>query len=113
MLEQATQRWVCDHCSDTIEDAKTGWFEWYNDENDVQTGFRIVHHDVKCMYNEQQLFKEGKLTKDMHLDYFVTSAGLEHLLEILERDEVKDKSEVSEMIKRIHVPGYEQRRFEE
>ncbi|MDN8590829.1 hypothetical protein Q0V21_18905 [Paenibacillus sp. 11B] len=113
MSVQATSEWICDKCGNPIEEARLGWFEWYSDSEDVQTGFRIVHHDQKCMYNETQLFQEGKSLKDMHLDHFTSPEGLLHLLEILERPGVKDKSEVSELIKRIHVPGYENERFED
>lgn len=107
----ALEQWVCDKCGEVIEKPSDGWLEWYSDADDIETGFRIVHHHENCMYNERQLFKEGKSVKDMHLEDFLGSHGLSYLLDILEREQVADKSDVAEVIRRLHVRGYEQERL--
>jgi hypothetical protein len=105
------EQWICDDCSELIEDVKDGWFEWYHHhDSGIEEGFRIVHHNKKCMYNDRALFREGKSNSDMHLDDFVGETGLLSLMTILERNTLKDREELFEMIRRLHVSYYEEAR---
>ncbi|MCM0627474.1 hypothetical protein M5J14_23660 [Lysinibacillus sp. OL1_EC] len=111
-LEPLNQ-WVCDSCGEIIDGPENGWLEWYRDINGSSNygkgkGFRIVHHDKKCMYNEHALFQQNKLTADMHLDSFVGPDGLVYLLSKIQYDSVEDNAELVEIIRRLHVPYYEE-----
>lgn len=112
---QLPTEWICDKCGTKIESVNKGWLEWY-EEVDESTGlprqaegFRIVHH-ISCMYNEEKMYREGKSVSDMHLDAFNTPSGLERLLEFIEEDSCKNNQEVTEIIKRLFVLGYEENR---
>jgi hypothetical protein len=102
------KQWYCDHCGEIIDCADNGWLEWLKEiDGDREDKFRIVHHDEKCMYNDKNLFRQGYLTRDMHLNHYVGPDGLNNLLEIMTRPGM-DQAEVIKIIRRIHVPYYEQ-----
>ncbi|MDF9844962.1 MULTISPECIES: hypothetical protein [unclassified Paenibacillus] len=105
------EQWVCDSCNQIINRVQDGWFEWYDDSNNQQTGFRIVHNNHQCMYNTRTLFAQGRSTRDMHLDAFVGGRGLVYLLSLIEHPEVTNKAEVTEMVRRLHVAHYEEARL--
>jgi hypothetical protein len=105
------QQWFCDSCGGLIEKPEDGWIEWYTEGDAyIASGYRIVHHDQRCMYNEHVLFQQGKMVSDNHLDDYVGPNGLVYLTRMLELDNLKDKSELIEMIRRLHVPYYEEAR---
>lgn len=105
------KQWICDSCGLVIEEPEDGWLEWYRElDTEKETGFRIVHHKKICMYNAQQQYNERKSVMDMHLDNYVGSDGLVKLLTILEYHSLKDKRDVVEIIRRLHVPHYEEAR---
>ena len=108
--------WICDACGQKITSAKDGWVEWL--ENGVEglkaRGLRLVHHRPSspraygCQYNDKETFKETRLmVSDLGLEFMVSHDGLMRLLSFLSRDEFLNKEEVLEMIKRLHIPGYE------
>ena len=105
------QYWYCDVCGKKIESVKDGWLEWvyFKDEegNGHARGLRIVHKDKRCMYDTQQEFKRDQGTiQDENLKCFLGSDGLMLLLELLAEGNIP-KEQVLEVIKRIHIPGYE------
>ncbi len=110
-LEPLNQ-WYCDSCGEMIETADDGWLEWYHerDEHFNNKGFRIVHHDSSCMYDTDVMFQQGKSTSDMHLNSFVGADGLVNLLSKIQYKSVKDEAELVEVIRRLHVPYYEEAR---
>lgn len=110
--------WICDTCGGIIEIAEDGWVEWHNP---VQNGkverrgqdLRLVHHtkshdqESKCQFdNHDRQF----MVKDVPLDWFLGSDGLMSLLALIAEDRVTSE-EVLEMIKRLHIPGYEHTRL--
>lgn len=107
-------QWVCDKCGELIESIDRGWLEWYHEaetyENNSDTGFRIVHDNERCMYNQSAMFSQGKSVSDMHLEDFTGDRGLVNLLSFIETKRIKDNEEFSEIIKRIHVSYYEEAR---
>ena len=62
------------------------------------------------MYNSKKLSLENKSLSDMHLSDFIGSDGLVTLLSHIEFNDVKDNSELVEIIRRLHVPYYEEAR---
>lgn len=111
----ALEQWCCDHCGEKIERVEDGWLEWYRDirseePNFKGKGFRIVHHSPKCMYDSREMYRENKLTADMHLEDFTGPDGLVYLLSFIENQRVEDPSELIEIIRRIHTPYYEEAR---
>lgn len=110
------QQWFCDSCSEVITKPSEGWLEWYRDllggdEFGKNKGFRIVHHDKRCMYDSRQMYhQQRKLTADMHLDSYVGADGLVSLLSKIQYDMNEDDVELVEIIRRLHVPYYEEAR---
>lgn len=107
--------WYCDHCGKIIKAPEEGWLEWYRDilgkhDQSNGKGFRIVHHKNECMYNSRQMFEENKLTADMYLIDFTGPDGLVYLLSFIEHERVENNAELIEIIRRIHVPYYEEAR---
>ena len=119
MTKKAT--WVCDSCGQAIEDVSHGWVEWLlRKEGDkyIGRGLRLVHHcsaheplDTRCQYRERNEYqRDESILNDLPLTDFVGPDGLITLLSFIARGELP-ADEVLEMIKRLHVPGYEQARF--
>ncbi len=117
-----TKTWICDTCGQEIIEASHGWVEWLRDVELVDSrpskGLRLVHHfpasplrgDSRCQYNgDEEFHTRGWSIRDMDLPYFLGPDGLMRLLSFLaEKDLPQD--EVLEMIKRLHIPGYEHAR---
>lgn len=107
---------ICDTCGQKITAASEGWVEWLMNRQKTSPegfGIRIVHHNAKsggdhgCQYNEHVEFeRSGATLNDLPLSFFTTSDGLMLLLSFIGR-EVLPKEEVIEIIKRLHIPGYE------
>ena len=107
--------WICDSCGGVIQSEDDGWLEWYKDvkpnhEFGKDKGFRIVHHTNRCMFNERAMFNDKKLTADLHLQRLCGPDGLVRLLSFIEHDYVEDNAELVEIIRRLHVPYYEEAR---
>lgn len=109
--------WRCDTCGETIDSAEHGWVEWKAVDTGGQfrkVGFRLVHSfpngrgDGGCMYNDRH-FASNESLSDLPLDSFLGPDGLMQLLEYTS-DNPASADELLEMIKRLHIPGYEQAR---
>lgn len=70
----------------------------------------MVHNKEECIYDSDTMFQEGKLISDMHLNSFVGADGLVNLLSKIQYDYVEDNAAVVEIIRRLHVPYYEEAR---
>lgn len=62
-----------------------------------------------CQYNEETR-NSNELVKDLDLESFLGADGLMQLLALIYDQEVPTE-EVLEMIKRLHIPGYEEARL--
>lgn len=112
------KQWICDSCGEIIEKPEDGWFEWYQDKKtDLSAGFRIVHHRDSCMYNDRVLNQQGRTTLDLNLTDVLGGGGLGYLLFSIELSEKKgvyklaDLEEFIEMIRRLHLPYWEEARL--
>lgn len=105
-------QWFCDSCGEVIETADDGWLEWYHKIDDYfnDKGFRIVHHGGSCMYDTDVMFRQGKSTSDAHLNSFVDADGLVNLLSMVQDKSVENEAELLEIIRRLHIPYYEEAR---
>jgi hypothetical protein len=118
--------WICDECCQIIEKAADGWVEWLETpvpgtEHEYKgSGLRLVHHvpvsprrkdrEMGCQYNGNAEFrKNGAQVSDLSLTDFVGADGLMNLLEMIQAEKVPKKHAL-EMIKRLHIPGYEHTR---
>jgi hypothetical protein len=86
--------------------------EWLASEDDYGRtkvmGLRLVH--VSCRYDERSEFlKNGSLVEGLPLERFVGPDGLMMLLSMLAQGEMP-RLELLELVKRVHIPGYEQTR---
>ncbi len=119
-----TDKWVCDTCGQTIKEAHDGWVEWIiaRDEEGNSRGrdMRIVHHypasPLKdkgipgCQFDQDfEYSKDGGIVLDLPLEDLLRPDGLMKLLAMISIGEVP-AGEVIEVIKRLHIPGYEQAR---
>lgn len=105
------EQWYCDHCGEIINTPDEGWLEWYNDyTNNKGKGYRIVHHDKRCMYNAKQMFAQNKSISDMHLREYIGPDGLVNLLSDIDYGVVENNSDLVEIIRRTHIPYYEEAR---
>jgi hypothetical protein len=115
--------WKCDTCGKTINSVEDGWVEWlsitdFEKNTSKDYGLRLVHHkpasprksEHGCQYDEQNEYKaDGAVVQDLPLEEYVGGFGLMNLLELIDEKELPSE-EVVEMIKRLHVPLYEQAR---
>jgi hypothetical protein len=116
--------WFCDTCGEPIETIEDGWIEWidYQDSEGNTKGrdFRLVHvlsaspyrnqREHGCHFDEQAEFKtdQGSVS-DLPLESFLGADGLMFLLSKIDEG-IISVAELLEMIKRLHIPGYEQAR---
>ena len=98
------EQFICDQCGRLIENVDEGWLEWYDDYKNPAHGFRIVHARQNCYYPD----KAG--VSDNHLVYFTGNDGLAVLLNLFKRRGVADQNELAEIIRRLHIPHYEEAR---
>lgn len=113
------QTWVCNTCGISIEKAADGNVEWINVPTNstewVARDMRIVHHitaslnapDGSCQFDEAKEFlKDQGTVGDRSLTDYIGPDGLMNLLEHAADPSFRD-IDVMEMIKRIHIPGYD------
>jgi hypothetical protein len=116
-----TTTWICDSCGEPITKAKDGWVEWLTREEEgvqVGRGLRLVHHcsahsplDTRCQYNERAEYEtDGSILSDLPLESYLGTNGLIDLLSLIAEKQIPVE-EILELIKRLHIPGYEQARF--
>lgn len=118
--------WRCDACGQPILSVDDGWVEWLNgsavEESEGSLhDLRLVHHrnasprpDSKnaCYHDEDRWYAAKRYTvSDLQLRYFVGPDGLVNLLAFLSDKRFADPNEVLEMIKRLHIPQYEEARL--
>ena len=110
--------WKCDTCGESIDTVDAGWVEWKVDTGVVPRGgksdFRLVHSHgasrsgLRCQYDERSL-GDGIIVGDLPLSQFVDLDGLITLLEFMS-DNPSMQNQLIELIKRIHVPQYDEAR---
>jgi len=111
------RQWVCDSCGKVIDKPEDGWFEWYTEKNTcLDTGFRIVHQRESCMYNDRTLEQQNRSPCHLGLAGALGSSGLGYFLFKLELSgkgvhKLADIKEVAEIIRRLHLPYYEEARL--
>jgi hypothetical protein len=114
--------WICDTCGEAIVRAKDGWVQWLSKCESSKWSARdlqLVHHlpasplgakRPGCQFTEQAEFARDKMTvSDLNLTHFLTKDGLMDLLSMLVEGGLS-QNDVIEMIKRLHIPGYEHAR---
>lgn len=111
-------QFICDVCKEIIVSPSAGWLEWRCNAQKACEGLRIVHHATasplkptrNCYYSRRE--RDG----DVALNTCTGPDGLIRLLSFfvdkfdgrgLTSGEAK---EAAEIIRRLHVPGYEEAR---
>ena len=128
MSRNPLRGWRCASCGELITRIEDGWVEWLASEDDYGItrvrGLRLVHRLIfnsrtsdrnRCRYDDRREFKQDhSLVEGLPLDRFVGADGLMLLLSLLAESEMP-RAELLELVKRVHIPGYEQTRevFEE
>lgn len=107
-------QWKCDACGRIIERPEVGWVEWMAGptRGTKAHAFRIVHNSSRCQYPST-----GRV-HDIHLVHLLGPDGLVTLLALLvpggqtgNREEgVAGLDEWAELVRRLHVPHYEEAR---
>jgi len=124
-MSEKPNRWYCDECGEPITRAKDGWLEWrkVGPNGERSEGFRIVHHfsasprasgvrQGGCYYSEPPAGSDV-LISNMHLEHFTDPLdGLARLTTSLQPSGARtaDTAGVLEVIRRLHVPLWEEAR---
>lgn len=105
---------TCDTCGQEIKSVQDGWVEWisFAEIDKTGQGLRLVHKNSRnnshCQYEQKaECDKHGGILSDTALEQFIGPDGLMRLLVMISESELP-KTEALEMIKRIHIPGYDQ-----
>jgi hypothetical protein len=101
--------WRCTSCGELITDIELGWVEWLAGADEYGTtrlkGLRLVHN--LCRYDDRREFrKDQSLVEGLPLARFVGPDGLMLLLSLIAEGEMP-RVELVELVKRVHIPGYE------
>lgn len=117
-----TTSWICDTCGRPIRSAEHGWVEWIglpSPDNAPQRirNIRLVHcHSQsplgpgRCQFDsDSEYAKDGGAIADDSLTEFLGPDGLMQLLELLAEHGEPDPG-IMELIKRLHIPGFEHAR---
>jgi hypothetical protein len=116
--------WTCDTCHQHIMKVKDGWVEWieFTNQSGTKKGrdLRLVHHKPSsplkgsthgCQFDGNHEFRKDKgIIHDLPLKNFLGADGLMLLLSLIAENRIPVQK-VLEMIKRLHIPGYEHARF--
>jgi len=115
-----TNTWICDTCGLIVEKPEDGWIEWISFVGKKPgRDLRLVHHkpssprggEAGCQFVQSfEYAKDEGLISDLPLSHFIGPDGLMQLLAMIV-DQAVPVSEILEMIKRIHIPGYEHARL--
>jgi hypothetical protein len=107
-------QWKCDACGQIIERPEMGWVEWLAGptRGTIAHAFRIVHNSRRCQYPSM-----GRV-RDIHLVHLLGPDGLATLLQLVSpggrtgnrEDGVANLDEWGELVRRLHVPHYEEAR---
>lgn len=109
------QQFICDKCGNLIKSPKEGWLEWIVSASPDNTlhGFRIVHTAAASPRSRQSGYCQYPphfIVGDMYLDHFLGPDGLAKLLSMFDRS-FEDQQEFIEIIRRLHIPYYEEARI--
>ena len=103
--------YICDTCGELIDlgaYSGAGYLEWSEEKGDqpgpALEGFRIVHNLERCLY------ARAERAGDVPLESLLGSDGLVYLLAFLERDRIADLGQFLDVVRRLHVPHYEEAR---
>ncbi len=101
--------WSCASCGELITGIEAGWVEWLAGADEYGTtrlkGLRLVH--TLCRYDDRREFrKDQSLVEGLPLARFVGPDGLMLLLSFIAEGEMP-RTELIELVKRLHIPGYE------
>ncbi|HRI71140.1 MAG TPA: hypothetical protein PK156_43205 [Polyangium sp.] len=120
---EADYSWICDTCRQLIENIDEGCVEWINqignNKKRIRRDLRLVHRQAsphresvyECQFNTDHEFQKDRGTvSDRPLEDFLGPNGLISLLAMIEFDNPAFSACVVEMIKRLHIPGYEHAR---
>jgi hypothetical protein len=116
---EPTTTWICDACGQLIKEANHGWVEWLvsQDKSGKRSGrgLRLVHHRLfspngNCQYDSHLEFSRDRAClHDLDLESFLGPDGLNILLSQI-AEHTLPTEDTLEMIKRLHIPGYEHTR---
>lgn len=121
MTVPTTTSWICDTCGELIEQAEDGCVEWIGLPSPEGSpskcrDIHIVHYDSSsprrggCQFNpDRESAKDEGGVAGFALPEYQGPDGLMRLLEMIAEPELPTP-EVLEIIKRIHIPGYEHAR---
>ncbi len=108
------EQFICDSCRQTIETPDHGWVEWVGEGN-RNHGFRICHDNGRCPRLSKNEYLCDQPLSSFLGDYkwkefysFLDDAIQYQIL--LENFDPSDFQELSEFIKRLTVPYYEEAR---
>ncbi len=104
--------WRCASCGELITSIEAGRVEWLttDDKRGITraTGLRLVHS--LCRYDDRREFRKTRsLVEGLSLERFVGPDGLMLLLSLIAEGEMP-RADLIELVKRLHIPGYEQTR---
>lgn len=111
--------WHCACCDRLITSIEEGWVEWLAAEDDygntIVHGLRLVHRAPgsagaraqSCRYDPRKEFRNNKaIVEGLALESLVGPDGLMVLLSFLVSEDFP-REQVLELVKRVHIPGYE------
>ena len=109
--------WTCDSCGNPIVKLEDGWLEWLTAPDGHCHGLRLVHHmeigrpqGLRCSYFEpKELARSGSALEDLPLNDFLGPDGLSDLITMMQEPRFATCG-IAEMVKRLHIPGYEEAR---
>jgi len=119
LLTSAATGWICDKCGEPIQTAADGWVQWITARDGTARQLSLVHHKPAsplggrygCQFDEDIVRRGDRgIVSDNSLVEFVGPDGLLYLMQMIKRG-VFPLDEIFEMIKRLHVPGYEHARL--
>lgn len=110
-----TNAWICDFCGGSISSIREGWVEWLRSE-DRSWGFRLVHHlpasprSDGCQYDSKRPRDAGAIVSDGPMAWYVGTDGLSELLDLMTY-KGSAVEEIVDLVRRLHIPGYERARL--
>lgn len=120
------EQFICDKCSETIENIEDGVVEWHRKSEDnspltLNSKFRIVHHITSSPLKSNNGCAHVPSLSTSKLKDFLGENGMIYILKLIDQGifhrskfnepEVADVLEYVEFVRRLTIPYYEEARL--
>lgn len=112
------KEWYCDKCGEIVTEEE-GYIEWFSESaakgRPQASEFKIVHNKSQCKIHSDKLQNTLPITSFLGPDGLVRLFSFLDIGPIVDKEnsgsKIKNMREFVELMRRLHIPHYEEARF--